>query len=1648
MKDIEVLENITETYIDVDNAAVDIENSLTEVYAEQLETNVNIDDENVVEIEISEAFPFSSEGVLDSTFKDKDVLIDGGEVDGANDEAISIQTVLENCAALGGLENISHGALSGREMDGQHPISAIEGLREELDNIATLKTVYSNGKGIAQYYMWNERIEDNIGHFVTKLSNDTIKIIDDANEDIFGVVVNDAGFICNQDDTPRDSSYGLVVYAGEVDVRCELDVKVGDYVISNDAGYAKKSTGGKGYKVTAVYKPHDTSFATISLVLSANQINDLGENVQDLSSRMTKAEADVTQAINTAQTAYNMALAGGSGNAGSINASTVAKAEEALDKAESALTATENMSAQVQGAVQSAAQAKKIASDALASASSIKTEAVEKSNQALEDAVTAVDEVKKLKDDMKPLSEWKDEEGNSSFAGFVAKSNEDSAILADMVEWQGEVNGGKIESIASISRKADANESKISALTDLQTETNKSIGELQVKSSANGAYIRGFVANIDKYSYGKYSQANRFTYEEALNVLELEMIYVPSEDHEETYEESKNYVAVTYRFDKGRYYTWSTSTNEQGETIRTWVGSNDTSVKFSSAYVTGNTNAPYWVAEADVVVDEKVAYEKDCLYKWENELWIKVATLKGNLGAVTTSILTQTSNSIETAVTNVKGDYAGTKSWVESNKAAIQDVVSWHNDNGDSLVTFMQEAGDKFASASQVAQIVDKDGNIKEASIMTVVKDNISSVDISADQITMTGTTTFLKPEDVGKSGTTVIDGSRITTGSLTAGHIKTGLLQSEGYTDNNSTVYSDSGTCFNLNDGSITAPNFAVSSSGVLNAKNATIEGSVIAASGSFTGTINAEKGELHDLTLAGCLTFKGDSDYYIDANTNGDTYYVNLPGIQINATDAEFSGNLKAPSGTIGGFNIDKSGKLYYAKTAYNDVENDGVYIGTDGIGLGKGTFFVDSAGSITTKQGEMGGWTIKDKYIISENQSVGLYSYDDSDEGLDVDSHSSYVGKSLLDNTNRTIRFFAGASNTEQLASAPFKVLSDGSLYASAAKISGTVNATDGELGDLTVTGRLTFGGNSDYYIDANENDNSYYINLPGFQVDDTSGAVFSGNLSAPSGDIGGFTIDDSGKLYYNKSSHNDTKNGVYLGTDGIGLGAGAFYVNSSGEMFSIKGKIGGWEITSDWLKSDGSETGVYCGMYSGNYPTDVYTSVNKPSLVTPGTYSNGRFYAGASAGSEAIYDSKFTVLDDGSLYASAAKLGNGNLGESDSILLNTTDMTGVDGFFDGTSINNWRLTVGNCFGVTSNGSLYAKRGTISCFDMDDEGLSLFQNNQRLSISTRGIVLTGGDFEFDMGNLKMSHTDETGTVMSTSGALVLRGANNTEISLMQNNEGATTTHFVVRADFLGERGYEEWTSTEYAKIKFYALDQPPYYPFDVEIWYEIEHGSAGSVRVTYSPTDYGEKTKSIILNQGLQTNRIRFKTMSTGQAWSDYYYFNALQNGEMLWNGLIVGSEQQTRSASDIVIKGDLLPYKDPHNPTGLIYTLGDENHLWGNIFVSTEAISESDKNVKNTIMQIDESYCRFFDTLKPVTYKFNKNQSNRTHIGFIAQDVKDSLISARLTTQDFAGYCEWTKDNGEIGCGLRYSEFIALCVNEIQKLKKRVAELENK
>lgn len=101
--------------------------------------------------------------------------------------------------------------------------------------------------------------------------------------------------------------------------------------------------------------------------------------------------------------------------------------------------------------------------------------------------------------------------------------------------------------------------------------------------------------------------------------------------------------------------------------------------------------------------------------------------------------------------------------------------------------------------------------------------------------------------------------------------------------------------------------------------------------------------------------------------------------------------------------------------------------------------------------------------------------------------------------------------------------------------------------------------------------------------------------------------------------------------------------------------------------------------------------------------------------------------------------------------------------------------------------------------------------------------------------------------------------------------------------------------------------------------------------------------------------------------------------------------------------------------------------------------------SDRRLKRdfALLADDEQADSFFDKLKPTSYCFINDDSDKRYFGFIAQEVEENMnrsfdnvslgaVTEPVTEEDFYGLC--------------YSDFTALNTSQIQKLKARVLELE--
>lgn len=138
-------------------------------------------------------------------------------------------------------------------------------------------------------------------------------------------------------------------------------------------------------------------------------------------------------------------------------------------------------------------------------------------------------------------------------------------------------------------------------------------------------------------------------------------------------------------------------------------------------------------------------------------------------------------------------------------------------------------------------------------------------------------------------------------------------------------------------------------------------------------------------------------------------------------------------------------------------------------------------------------------------------------------------------------------------------------------------------------------------------------------------------------------------------------------------------------------------------------------------------------------------------------------------------------------------------------------------------------------------------------------------------------------------------------------------------------------------------------------------------------------------------------------------------------------------------------------------------------WTTVYAKSGSISTSDRNMKHDIFSLDtDTHKRLFMALKPVSYILNNADSNRTHFGYISQDVEYAMNQLGMTSSDFAGFCKdqavdiITGSNGEETAikkfdkngnpvyeySLRYEEFISLNTMMIQDTIKQVSLLRNK
>ena len=184
------------------------------------------------------------------------------------------------------------------------------------------------------------------------------------------------------------------------------------------------------------------------------------------------------------------------------------------------------------------------------------------------------------------------------------------------------------------------------------------------------------------------------------------------------------------------FHTEEISISESNDDFGYWY-TNGTEIKDTSGNATDKYN-PYtlykWTSYDTVDDDGESTTEYD---------WLPVATLEGSSQSRMMSQIKQTANSIESSVTSLRGDYAGTKTQVDKNKSSIESLTKWKNGEEESTAIISQKA-DKDGASIVISTLTKKnDGVESSASLVLKANDETNSLSIDADNINFTATADY-----------------------------------------------------------------------------------------------------------------------------------------------------------------------------------------------------------------------------------------------------------------------------------------------------------------------------------------------------------------------------------------------------------------------------------------------------------------------------------------------------------------------------------------------------------------------------------------------------------------------------------------------------------------------------------------------------------------------------------------------------------------------------------------------------------------------------------------------------------------------------------------------------------------------------------------
>lgn len=695
--------------------------------------------------------------------------------------------------------------------------------------------------------------------------------------------------------------------------------------------------------------------------------------------------------------------------------------------------------------------------------------------------------------------------------------------------------------------------------------------------------------------------------------------------------------------------------------------------------------------------------------------------------------------------------------------------------------------------------------------------------------------------------------------------------------------------------------------------------------------------------------------------------------------------------------------------------------IYIGERGDG--SYNFEVDQFGNVTMRAGKIDGYVEEEKVIAAINLS---------DENAVISGEKiSLAGKEI----NLT-------SDDITIDSTNFSVTKDGKITATSGEIAGWSINPNFLIKKLTIDG-------TDYqmYLQAPDGESSTRVFVVGTKASsdttwDTQFSVnYAGKLIAKNADITGhitansLTLGSGVTIPASKVSGMD----VYITKDGTvgstpSSGSTGFKVSSSGlltasnaviygTIYASEGKIAGWNITNSYIDStisdsnqrlylaSASDTSEYWMRTFDSDGNATFSLTKEGKLIAKGADVAGKVTASSgSIGSWSIGDMGNYTDSIYTTYCAASTPSSGNPEYAVFMRGKGEDTTIAIGVKKRTSSSTSWNDAENPFYVRKDGyvkmtnanvtgTIHASSGTIGGFYINEDRLICREDNSDTSASLAYMAFNAYSYDTTNHNAII-----IGTRSSSSDDYTTQFRVRYDGSVYMRNATITGDSTIAAACI---------PNLSAAKITSGTLDP-------------VRIPNLSANKITSGTLDPLVLDASVIT-----TGNFSSKTLSTGNL--------------SVTNGGNIGIWTVNSNNYLYAISGD---YGVSLSATSVSHGQGG-SATW--VSIVTAGQNASDERLKTNITGFDDKFDRIYDGLKPVQFEYAQDFLGKgTHFGYIAQDVIKSFENEGENIDDYSFIYETElEDNAEEKYyQLNKSDFIALNTWQIQKLKNRITELENR